>query len=157
MSPWSSIMIWVGNTYVEEALSCPPKNSSRRYCFLDRYSFSQVQTERPIGSHMTVDKWGEGTQILLLHLLELSGFRENLLDEQRIDVLSRDFLALNQNDSHSYSSLCHLFNSCCHIHGQLLCSTQCLAKTSHLHLSCRNLARGLSTRSCSGQSPFMTS
>lgn len=42
---------------------------------------------------MTVDERGEGAQILWLHLLEVGGVGQHLLDKQGIDILSRDFLA----------------------------------------------------------------
>ncbi len=43
---------------------------------------------------MAVDERGERQQVLFFHLLELLRLGEDLLDEQRIDELSRDCLGL---------------------------------------------------------------
>ena len=50
---------------------------------------------------MAVDERGERSQILLFHLLELLGLREYLLDQQGIDILSRDFDGIGKKAIHT--------------------------------------------------------
>jgi hypothetical protein len=50
---------------------------------------------------MAVDERGERSQILLFHLLELLGLQEYLLDQQGIDILSRDFDGIGKKAIHT--------------------------------------------------------
>jgi hypothetical protein len=61
-----------------------------RLCILNQHPFREVQAKRAIGRHMAIDERGQRAQVLLFHLLQLPGLGEHLLDEQRIDILSRD-------------------------------------------------------------------
>jgi hypothetical protein len=47
---------------------------------------------------MAVDERGERSQILLFHLLNLLRLREYLLNQQGIDILSRDFAGTEKTD-----------------------------------------------------------
>jgi hypothetical protein len=72
-----------------------------RQLLLNLNAFGKIQAEHPIGCHMAINQRRQPPQIFLLHALELLWFGQNSLNQQRIHKLSRDFLALNQNDSHS--------------------------------------------------------
>jgi hypothetical protein len=61
-----------------------------KLCILNRHPFREVQAKRAIGRYVAIDERGQRAQVLLFHLLQLPGLGEHLLDEQRIDILSRD-------------------------------------------------------------------
>jgi hypothetical protein len=73
---------------------------SRGADLLDGQPLLEIQAEPAVGRDVMIDQWSQSPPVLRLHRLLVLRLGQHLLIQQRIDVLSRDFVRSHEARFH---------------------------------------------------------